>query len=326
MNFQLISKRSSGNFIKRLKSGMKNVIIVNTEKNNENKLGDFMKNAAVAIVLLLMASAFGAASDYSETLVLEQKRQQEVAVYADAKVDRDRKFGGYTIDQYIKSWSESDSKPAKKLFSDKVVIDMPIVNQYPEMPVGCEISAATSVLNFMGYKITDTDFAKKYFKYGSEDDNFGFWYDREDVFHGPDPALEFIGNPFGWGYGTYPETVAKSMNTYLKNVGTLSKAYTAEGLIEEDFVRLVNGGVPVIVWATLDMEPFDYRDPAVWLTPKNEEITWYRGSHTLVLCGCDDDAFYFMDPNDKEGLIAYGKDLFMKRFGEAGEKAIIVKY
>jgi uncharacterized protein YvpB len=285
-----------------------------------------MKNAAIAIVLVLMALGFGAASDYSETLVLFDGRQKEAALYADAKVSRDRKFGGFTIDEYVRSWREFDGKTQKKIFSDRAVIDVPIVNQYPEMPVGCEISAANSVLGYMGYKITDTDFAKKYFKYGSETDDFGFWYDREDIFHGPDPALEFIGNPFGWGYGTYPETVAKAMNTYFINVGTLSKAYVAEGLIEEDFVRLVEGGVPVVVWATLDMEPFDYRDPAVWLTPKNEEIIWYKGSHTLVLCGCDDDAFYFMDPNDKDEIVAYGKDLFMTRFNEAGKKAIIVKY
>jgi uncharacterized protein YvpB len=285
-----------------------------------------MKNAAVALVLFIMAAGFSAASDYSETLVIENERTAEVVYYADSKVDRNRELGGHTIDEYIKSWKDSGKKATKKAFSDKVSVNVPIVNQYPEMPVGCEISAATSVLNYMGFKISDTDFAKKYFKYGNEKDNFGFWYDSEDVFHGPDPALEFIGNPFGWGYGTYPATVAKAMNTYFLNVGSLSKAYEVNGLIEEDFIRLIDGGVPVIVWATLDMDSFDYRDPAVWLTPKNKEITWYKGSHTLVLCGYDEDAFYFMDPNDKDEIVAYGKSLFITRFKAAGEKAIIVKY
>ncbi|MDR0992045.1 MAG: C39 family peptidase [Ruminococcus sp.] len=285
-----------------------------------------MKNTAVAFVLFIMATGFAAASDYSETLVLENERAAEAVVYADAKVDRNRKVGGLTVDEYIKSWEEFDGEPEKKLFSDKVLIKVPIVNQYPEMPVGCEISAATSVINYMGFTISDTDFAKKYFKIRSESDNFGFWYDSEDVFHGPDPELEFIGNPFGWGYGTYPAAIAKAMNTYFTNVGSLSKAYEADNLIEEDFIRLVDGGVPVIVWATMDMDSFDYRDPAVWLTPKNEEIVWYKGSHTLVLCGYDDDAFYFMDPNDKEEIMAFGKELFMTRFKEAGKKAVIVKY
>jgi uncharacterized protein YvpB len=284
-----------------------------------------MKNAVIAGVLSLCALSFGAASDYTETLNIEDARLEEVAVYAEKKVPRDRVFSGSTIDQYVDTWEDFKGDVDNEIFGGKVLINVPIVNQYPEMPVGCEISAATSLINYMGFKISDTDFAKKYFPHEEEADNYGFWYDEDDVFHGPDPNKEFIGNPFGWGYGIYPAAVARAMNTYFLNVGSTSRAVAVNGLIEEDFKRLIDGGVPVIVWATLDMDSFNYRDPGVWITPDGKEITWYKGSHTLLLCGYDDDAFFFMDPNDKDEIIPYGKSLFMTRFKEAGEKAIIVK-
>jgi uncharacterized protein YvpB len=286
----------------------------------------FMKNAMVAIVLLISALGFSAASDYSETLSIENSRTAEVAAYADAKTDRNRKFAGFTIDDYVKSWEDFDGELEKSAFQNKAMINVPIVNQYPEMPVGCEISAATSLINYMGFKISDTDFAKKYFPHKDEDTNYGFWYDDNDVFNGPDPSEEFVGNPFGWGYGVFPKAVAKAMNTYFINVGSTSRGYAAEKLIEEDFVRLIDGGVPVIVWATMDMDSLNYRNPGEWVTPSGEEITWYSGSHTLLLCGYDDDAFYFMDPNDKEEIVAYGRALFMTRFRETGERAVIVRY
>jgi uncharacterized protein YvpB len=288
-----------------------------------------MKNTLIAIILLIASLGFSAASDYTETIVIEEKRENEKAVYVDAKVERDRLFAGFTIDEYVKSWEDFDGDVSKSFFGADVLINVPLVNQYPEMPVGCEISAATSLFNYIGFKISDTDFAKKYFPHKNEDENYGFWYDDDDVFHGPDPAKEFIGNPFGWGYGVYPEAVAKAMNTYLINVGSTSRAYAVNGLIEEDFIRLIDGGVPVIVWATLDMDSLNYRNPGEWITSSGEEITkitWYSGSHTLVLCGYDDDAFYFMDPNDKEEITAYGRTLFMTRFGETGERAVLIRY
>jgi uncharacterized protein YvpB len=266
------------------------------------------------------------AADISETLSFESPRAEEALVYAEMRIPRDRMFGGYTIDEYKKSWEKHSGDVKKELFGGKVLINVPVVNQYPEMPVGCEISAAVSAINYMGYNISDTDFAKKYFKHKNEADNFGFWYDENDVFYGPDPAVEFVGNPFGWGYGVYPRAVAKAMNTYFINVGSTSRAYSVTGLIEEDFIRLIDGGVPVIVWATLDMDSLEYRDPSVWLTADGKEITWYKGSHTLVLCGYDDDAFYFMDPNDMEEIIPYGKSLFMTRFKETDERAILIRY
>jgi uncharacterized protein YvpB len=284
-----------------------------------------MKNAVVAAALALSTLAFGAASDYTETLKIEDTRSAEVMAYAEKNADRDRVFSGYTIDSFVKTWEDFDGDVSNEIFGGKVLINVPIVNQYPEMPVGCEISAATSLINYLGFKISDTDFAKKYFPHENEDTNYGFWYDKDDVFHGPDPNKEFIGNPFGWGYGVYPAPVTRAMNTYFINVGSSSRAVSVTGLIEEDFIRLIDGGVPVIVWATLDMDSFNYRNPGVWLTPQGKEITWYSGSHTLLLCGYDDDAFFFMDPNDKDEIIPYGKQLFLTRFEEAGEKAIIVR-
>jgi uncharacterized protein YvpB len=279
-----------------------------------------MHNKIISLILGVFAAVFSVVSDYAETQGIESARFEKNAVFAEKNISREARYDGFTINEYIASYKYY-KKASKSLFTGKTQIQVPLINQYPDLPCGCEIASAVSVIQYNGLNVPLTTFADEFITYDAE-----FYHDDLENLWGPDPNKVFVGDPFGWGYGCYPDVLAESMNSYFAAVGGGLSAHPASLLSEEELETLVEGGVPVIVWATLDMVAFDYRNPSVWyLKDSGEEFTWYKNSHTLVLCGFDDDVFYFMDPNDKTEIVAYGRELFMKRYSQAGAKAVIVK-
>jgi uncharacterized protein YvpB len=284
-----------------------------------------MINKIIVSVLGAFAAVFAVASDYTETVAVETERSREQQTLVAAKVNREAEYDGYTVDEYIASYKKH-KRIEKRAFSDKFLLSAPLVNQYPELPCGCEIASAVSVIGYNGHSVALTAFADNYITYDTE-----FYRDEEDNLWGPDPAEVFVGDPFGWGYGCYPNVLADAMDSYFDVIDSPLTAHAVTGLSEEELLELISGGVPVIVWATLDMVNFDYRNPSEWYIKGTgdtietaEKLTWFKNSHTLVLVGADNDAFYFCDPNDKEEITAYGRDLFMTRYRQAGERAVIV--
>lgn len=87
----------------------------------------------------------------------------------------------------------------------------------------------------------------------------------------------------------------------------------------------VKNGTPVLVWATVDMQPA--AEGAQWLVPSTGELfTWPRGEHCLLLTGYDRFYYYFNDPYENRGRIAYPKEQVNARFTELGSKsAAIIK-
>ncbi|MDR0987224.1 MAG: C39 family peptidase [Ruminococcus sp.] len=276
-----------------------------------------MELKLISIVLGIFTLLSSAATGFAEKTEAETVRQQ-IAVMSDVP---ERQFDGYTIKEYIKSY-EGYKKPAVRGGKGgKTLLDVPLINQYPDLPVGCEIASAVAITEYNGNKISLTDYTDRFITY---DENF--YHDADGTLRGPDPAEVFVGDPYGWGYGCYPPVLAKFMNKAFSALGEDFTAHAVTGLSEDELTTLVNGGVPVMVWASLDMEAFDYSEPSVWkVLETDRDLTWYKGSHTLVLCGADDKSFYFMDPNDKTEITAYSRDLFMRRYSEAGARAIIVK-
>jgi uncharacterized protein YvpB len=277
-----------------------------------------MYNKVLTFVIGILAVIFVIGSDFNKKT--ENTRFDEIAVYAAGDISRQKTYDGYTVQEYIDSYKDY-KKPTRSIFSSRRQLYVPVTNQYPDLPCGCEIASAVSLIQYNGFKMPLTTFADDYITYDTE-----FYYDEEENLWGPDPNKVFVGDPFGWGYGCYPDVLSASINKFFKAIGEADTAHPVFGLSEAELETLVSGGVPVIVWATLDMVPFDYKKPSVWFfKDSGEEFTWYKNSHTLVLCGYDDDTFYFMDPNDKTHLTAYGRELFMTRYNEAGTKAVILK-
>jgi len=185
--------------------------------------------------------------------------------------------------------------------------------------VGCEITCAAAMLNFFGYSIDKCDLADNYMPVSSE------FTERDGVLYGPDPNKVFVGDPYGKGYGCYEQVIANVLDEYFSSHGSENRAIVLEDASFADLERLIDGGVPVIVWASIDMKPYRYNAVSEWQTADGETIMWLSNSHTLILTGYDGAYYYFMDCSDKSEIQRYPKETFVSRWKENGSRSVAVK-
>lgn len=273
-----------------------------------------MKNAAICTVLGLAAAVTAGAYDYISSDVLCRSRIEEKITYAQLNADIHRRYGGYTVEELSEGYAPAES------FLGKSQIEMEIVNQYPELPVGCEVTCAAAMLRFLGYDIDKCSLADNYLPTSD-----GSFTEHDGVLYGADPNEYFIGDPYGKGYGCYADVITNVLNDYFTSHGSDDMAITLDAPNSADLERLIDGGVPVIVWASIDMKPYKYNAVSQWVTESGETVTWLTNSHTLILTGYDSSCYYFMDCNNKTEIERYNKQTFISRWQENGSRTVAVK-
>lgn len=204
----------------------------------------------------------------------------------------------------------------------KKISNVPLIGQ-SKLPTGCETCSATMLLNFYGYKISETTFADKYLIKKP----FGY---SNGSYTGPDPNCAFVGTPYSSNsYGAYAPIMAKCMNKYLSD-----KSYKAVEISGKSLEYLsgkyVAQGQPIMVWATINMSPsFKTTTWRVNYTDENAKYklgsyyTWTAGEHCLLLTGYDKDYYYFNDPWTN-ARTRYSKSLVNTRYNELGKQAVVM--
>ncbi len=274
-----------------------------------------MKNKLLVTTLGIATAVCTVIADYAYTGQVYDERAAEMERYDSLNADPHTLYGGYTVEEL----GEGYEKP-NGVFG-KVLLDVPIINQYPELPVGCEITSAAAVLQYLGFDVDKLYLTDNYLIC---DDNFT--YDENKESHGPDPYKVFAGDPYDWGYGCFAPVIVDTLNRYFADTDPNYEAMELEEINPADIEKLINEGVPMIVWASRGMKSYNYREPAVWyLNDTGEQFTWIGNSHTLVLCGYDSTCYYFMDCDGKEEITAYLKEQFINRFQENGSQCVIVR-
>jgi len=274
-----------------------------------------MKNKLLVGTLALCTVVCTVIADYAYTGQVYDERAEEVARYDAEGATPHTLYNGWTVEELGKGYE----KPSGVF--GKIMLDVPIISQYPELPVGCEITGAAAVLQYLGFDADKLYLTDNYLKC---DDNFT--YDENMVSHGPDPYKVFAGDPYDWGYGCFAPVIVDTLNRYFADNDPDYEAMELEEVNSADIEKLLNEGVPLIVWASRGMKPYNYREPAEWLINETgEPFTWIGNSHTLVLCGYDSNCYYFMDCDDKEEITPYLKEQFLNRFRENGSQCVIVK-
>lgn len=198
--------------------------------------------------------------------------------------------------------------------NNMTLIEIPNICQYPTLPTGCEVTAATMVLQFYGEKISIDNFARNWLIC---DDRF---YQANNMLYGPDPHKVFVGSPFTKSsYGCYAVPIVNAIN----NNSSVCKAEVITGKTIEELCDLfIDNNAPIIIWATMGMKPSE--DGTRWSTDNNREIVWKAGEHSLVLVGYDDKHYFLVDPQSGS-VVGYEKHIVEKRFSELGMQAILVQ-
>lgn len=213
------------------------------------------------------------------------------------------------------------SKPKMK---KNMLIDVPYYSQH-DYPTGCELVSTSMLLAFLGFDIKAGELLEKGYLNAVD-----ITEDSKNRKHGGDPDKVFIGNPEkNTGYGCYSGAIIYALNKYLKpREYILDKKYNIIDLngmeLEEICAEYISKGVPVIMWASIDMKPTFINLSNSWIIDKTgERYLWKSNEHCLVLVGYDEEYYYFNDPLAEKDT-PYLKRLAERRYGEMGMQAIAV--
>lgn len=214
---------------------------------------------------------------------------------------------------YIETVSYIEEISVTEVFSEQNIINIPDLCQYPNLPTGCESTAAASVLQFLGEDITPEAFASDWLLC-SED-----FYTYNGIDYGPDPNEVFAGDPFSeYAYGCFAYPIADAIN---RNSRSCAAEVIKGSNLESLCAQYIDNGSPLLIWATINMKP-SYSGKS-WVTPDGTPFTWIACEHCLVLVGYNDIFYYFSDPQTGS-TVAYEKDLAEQRYEELGLQAVYI--
>lgn len=224
---------------------------------------------------------------------------------------------GYTT---IDTFTYDATKPYYKLQTyftrDEQELDVPIVMQNPELPHGCEITSLTAVLNYYGLNVSKLEMVDKYLP----KQEFSFVNGQRI---GPNPAHAFAGDPRDKQNGMYvfAAPIVKAAEAVIADNQMDLRVTDMSGKSKEEILKLIQDGIPVVVWVTLDLSPPKKNKGWVY-EGENIQREGYSNLHAVVLTGHLDGKVVVMDP--LKGYVTYNEDQFFKSYQQLGTQAVAV--
>ncbi|MCI5584500.1 MAG: C39 family peptidase [Lachnospiraceae bacterium] len=196
------------------------------------------------------------------------------------------------------------------------VLKIPYINQSEKFPTGCESVSAVMLLQYLGYEITVEEFIEKYLETEA-------FEERRGELYGPNPHRVFCGSPYDEeSFGCYAPVIKKALEKAIgEEYEIINETGTPVNKLLEEYI---DRDMPVIFWACINM-----RKPIigpVWkLKDTGENFTWISNEHCMLLVGYDEENYYFNDPFENNGCIAYAKKVVEDRHRAQYEMAVGVK-
>ena len=209
------------------------------------------------------------------------------------------------------------SRKRKEYDQNSVYIDMESVLQNPELPVGCEITALTIYLRYLGFDADKVDLAQNYLPKG------GNAQYKDDLLYKDSFFEYFIGDPFSRGYGCFSNAIVKAANKYLDDHGGGYDVINLSGSDPDVLYDYLAQGIPVICWATDGMIEPEYYES--WYdNATGEKLDWYLNEHCFVLAGFNMNADLVTLNDPMKGIIDYNINKFETRYAQMYSQAIVI--
>jgi uncharacterized protein YvpB len=181
---------------------------------------------------------------------------------------------------------EKTTHPFQTKKLKKVVLDVPLIKQNPELKYGCEVTSLAMVLRYAGVNVDKMTLAKEVKK----DNDPNIRNKNGDIISWGNPADGFVGDMTGKtsGYAVFDEPITALMEKYLPE-----RAVNLTGRPFGELLKYVENKRPIVVWTT-----GDYRLPDRWESWKHgrQIIKTPLDLHAVVLVGFDNNSVYINDP------------------------------
>ncbi len=180
-----------------------------------------------------------------------------------------------------------------ELTHDSASIPIEPMDQYPELPTGCESVALTVALNALGCDLSKTEIAENYLEYN---DNY---------------VLGYCGDPFeDDGAGVMPIGIVTTVENYAQSTGAPVYAVNTSKLPLSELYKFIEAGCPALVWTTYYLdEPMETDDSIEY---DGEIYNWYDNEHCVTLFGYDRSAGTVDIADPLQGAVTVDADEFAR--------------
>lgn len=194
------------------------------------------------------------------------------------------------------------------------IYDVPLVEQMPKFPGGCEAASAVMALQFYGIDVT----LEEFMEYLPKEEVIT----RDGTRFGPNPAEVYAGNPSDKanGWGCFDRVIVQSLEKILisKPVPFTMQIMNVKRPLNE-LERLS------IIWVTTDYE--EVKEIFTWQSLDGKETyTMPRKMHVVVLTGEDENYYYINDPLKLEKNIPVLKSKLEASFDSMGRQYLTFNY
>lgn len=187
-----------------------------------------------------------------------------------------------------------------------IALDVPALQQNPELPTGCESVALTNALLALGFDLEKTEIADNWLP--TSDDDF---------------VTAFMGDPHASdGHSCMAPAIVETANTYLAAQGSALMAADLTGAPFDRLLEEVADGRPVIVWCTIGLA--DPGDPYQVERADGRTFRLHANSHCVVISGYDLDAGTVLVSDSLVGQTSCDMRLLAKRYYELGAQAVVI--
>ena len=219
-------------------------------------------------------------------------------------------------------WNKDYSKEYEKLYEldkpnmNKFVINVNLINQYPELPRGCEVTSLAMILNHAGVNIDKITLAKEIRK-----DTTSYKVDDNGRVYYGNPYDGFVGDMYDLrknGYGVYHAPIVDLAKKYVEE-----RAVDLTGAEFEDIVYLLTKGYPVLVIANAEYRALEDSYFDMWHTPTGiVKIT--SKLHCIVMTGIDSNSIYINDPLANTANKKIDIKQFRAAWEQMGNQAVVI--
>lgn len=183
--------------------------------------------------------------------------------------------------------------------------------QNPELPTGCEVTALTMALQYLGYDVDKCELADGYLPQAEP---------YETTF-----GEAFIGSPYDPNaWGCYAPVIVQTAEDYIAAQDGTETVVNLTGDSMETLLSHVAGGTPVLTWVTIGMTA-NVEEKYWWTTPGGEDAVWLRNEHCVLLCGYDLEANSVTVCDPLEGKVEYDLDVFTDRYEIMYRQAVLIQ-
>jgi len=261
-----------------------------------------MKKWRIAIAFILLITAGGYLLEHNNQVILARssKAAATAPVAAAPTPAQDN--------QAVATDSATSAQSTKQHAQTNLPLDVPLIQQMPELARGCEVTSLAMLLNDAGVQVDKMTLAKQVAKVPFQKN--GLHGDMNEGFVGDVYTFD---NP---GLGVYADPIFALGKQYLPD-----KLINLSGGTIDDLYDSLDNGFPVWVITTTKFAPLDDDAFQTWETANGSMKVTYK-EHSVVMTGYDNKYVYINDPYEDEPNKKVMRDNFEKAWVQMGSQAI----